>query len=534
MIKKLWILENNFSLFKAAFIIGFFSLITKLFAIYRLQVFGSTFGQDRLLDTYYSAFRIPDIITNLLVLTTLSIAFLPIFTDLSTKSEEQANELANTILNSAILSIGFLALVFLILSKPLTHYLVPGFSEEHFKATLNLTRLFLISPLIFAASTVFGGILNAKKQFLITSFAPILYTLGVISGAKLFYPRFGIVGLGYGVIAGAFAQMLIQFFVALRYGYSWNLKLNFRNESIRKFFSLYIPRILSLDLVQVTLLLGSIIGSTLVAGSITALNQAYDLQSTPLGIFAYAIALASFPVLSEYFALKNELLFLQTLQKTISQVLFFMLPISILTLLFRAHIVRLILGFGKFTWEDTIMTFTILGIFSFSLWSQSITILLSRAFFARQNTRIPVAINLLSLGLNLGLGVFLGRTYGVYGLTAAFVLASICNAVLLFTILRRILNRTVVQKEALHNFDRELASTIIKIMGASLIMGLVGYASLYFFEPLLNNRTVFGLFMQAGASGSLAVIAFLVSASYFELPQAKKILGKLTFKTLSL
>ncbi len=520
---KLTNLEKDFTLSKAAFIIAGFTLLTKFFAFYRLRVFGATFGQDKILDTYYSAFRIPDIITNLFVLSTLSIAFLPIFTEQLTKSKEKAFEMANTVLNASVLTIGFLCLVLLIFSEPLTKWLVPGFSPEYFTQTLNLSRLMLIPPVLFAISTVLGGTLNSQKQFFITSFAPILYTLGVISGAKFFYPSYGIIGLGYGVILGAVAQVTIQLITAIRFGFSFKPKINLKTEAIKKFFRLYLPRILAFDLIQVTLLLGTIIGSKLAEGSITALNQAYDLQSVPIGIFAYSIALASFPVFSELYALKKEKEFLEMLLKTIRQVLFFIIPLSILMLLFRAYGVRLVLGFGKFSWEDTITTFTILGVFSFSLWSQSLTTLLSRAFFARQNTRTPVFINILSIVLNICLTFWFTKMWGIYGLTSAFCIASTFNALLLFTILRRTSGRALASSNPslTTNFDKNLVSSLLKITCASLVMGVVGYACIYLIEPLVDTRTVLGILIQAGVSGSTAVGVYIVVGKLLKLQESE-------------
>lgn len=521
MFNKLKTLEDKFTVTKAAVIVGVFSLLAKFLAIYRERLFGETFGQDRILDTYFSAFRVPDFITNLLVLSTLSVAFLPVFAGLLTYDKKKAVKTANAVLNLASLGVGAVSLLLLVFSRQLTKILIPGFSQDYFEITLKLTRLFLLSPVIFAASTVFGGYLNANKKFLIASFAPLLYNLGIILGVIFLYPKFGIMGLGYGVIIGALAQLAVQISAAASGGFRWMPLLGLKDEATIKIAKLYLPRILAFDLSNVTLLLGSVLGSFLAEGSITALNQAYNLEAVPVGIFAYSLALAMFPPLSEYYALGDEKKFLQTLLKILRQLLFFMVPITVLMLLYRAYIVRLILGFGKFDWKDTVTTFTILGIFSLSLLTQSLTTVLSRAFFARQNTKIPVIVNIISIIFNLIFGAILGKTYGIYGLAAAFSISSVINACLLFIIMRRRLGRKNTSPVWLKNFDSELFSSLLKIVFSSLFMGITCYIFIYALEPFFNTKTAFGILAQSSASGALGVAVYLACGHALDLQESK-------------
>ncbi|MCL5666683.1 MAG: murein biosynthesis integral membrane protein MurJ [Patescibacteria group bacterium] len=506
-------LENNFSISSAAFIIGFFSLLTKFLALYREKLFASTFGQNRILDAYFSAFRIPDFITNLLILSTLSVAFLPVFTELLTKDKKKAEETANYTFNATMLAVAAICLALLIFSGYLTKKLVPGFDGQSFYNTLKLTRLFLLSPLLFTVSTLLGGILNAQKKFLVTSIAPALYNLGIIGGVIFLYPKFGIMGLGYGVILGAVAQVAIQWAAVFKYGFAWHWGINWANRHFKKIAALYIPRIFTFDLSLVTLMLGTILGSQMAAGSIAALNQAYNLEAVPIGIFAFSLALASFPVLSEYYATKNPQAFLKTLLATVQQILFFMVPISVLMLVMRAYIVRLILGYGNFTWQDTIRTFNVLGIFSFSLFSQSLTTFFSRAFYARQNTKTPVIINLAAIGLNIILTLVLSRRFGVEGITAAFTISSIFSALALFAAIRHVLAKEQYGElsghQATKNFDKALAWSTVKIVIASLAMGLASYGLIYLVEPLVNTRTVIGILVQSGMASLVGIGVYL-------------------------
>src|SRR5205814_10087208 len=136
-----------------------------------------------------------------------------------------------------------ICLVGFALSKPLTHWLVPGFSGENLEKTIKLTKLFLLSPMIFALSSVFTSILNAQKRFIIAGLAPVLYNLGIIFGAVVLYDHYGLMGLGWGVILGALMHMLIQLPSAIKNGFVWRPIIDAKTEGLLRMFKLYVPRI---------------------------------------------------------------------------------------------------------------------------------------------------------------------------------------------------------------------------------------------------------------------------------------------------
>ncbi|PIR96345.1 MAG: murein biosynthesis integral membrane protein MurJ [Candidatus Doudnabacteria bacterium CG10_big_fil_rev_8_21_14_0_10_42_18] len=529
VIQRLLKLENTFSLSKAAIIVGFFALLSRLVGLLRDRLFASAFGAGDTLDVYYAAFRVPDFVFNLLILGTLSVAFIPVFTELLYTDEQKAYKNANTILNFSFLVMGAVSLLLMFAAEPLTKLLVPGFEGEKFQHTVTLTRLFLLSPVIFTLSNVFTSILNAQKKFLIVGLAPILYNCGIIFGLLLLYPRFGLIGLGYGVIIGAILHLVVQIPEAAKNGYRWRPVIDLKDKSLRKIGKLFIPRIFGLDNSQISLIIGSIVGSILASGSIAVYNLANNLQTVPLGVFAISIAVASFPVMSEFYAKKDEPSFVKTLGTSIVKILFFMVPISILILIFRAYIVRLAFGAGNFGWQDTILTFNTLGIFSFSLFAQSLSPLLARAFYARHNTITPVTINLLVMAVNAGLAYYLGKTFGITGVAAAFSVASVLSAGLLFFILRVNLGKAFSDQKSAYliNFDNLISHSLLKIAASSIIMGSVGYGLLYGVEKFVNTHTGLGLLIQAGLAASIAVIVYLMAASYLKLSQADVILAKL-------
>ncbi|MCL5008831.1 MAG: murein biosynthesis integral membrane protein MurJ [Patescibacteria group bacterium] len=520
-------LETNFNSSKAALIVGFLTLASRLVGLLRDRLFASKFGAGDILDAYYAAFRIPDLIFNLLVLGTLSVAFIPVFTSLLIKDKQRAIKNANTVLNFSAGIMTLFCLLLLLLSKPLTHLLVPGFTGQKLQNTLLLTRIFLLSPIIFTISNVFSSVLNASKRFFIVGFAPVLYNLGIIFGLLVLYPKLGIMGLGLGVILGAVLHALCQIPEVLSLGFSWQPVLDIKDEAVRKIGRLFLPRIIGVDNSQVSLLIGSVVGSVLASGSIAVFTLANNLQAVPVGIFAISSAVAIFPVLSEEYARQEHEKFLNSLRETIVQISFYIIPISILLLLLRAHAVRLAFGAGKFNWDDTRATFQVLGIFSISLFTQALSPLFSRAFYARHNTKIPVVINLGAMALNAFLAYYLGLRMGISGVAWGFTLSSILNAIALFVVLHYSLSESVDNSHALRLFDQQLVDSLLKILAASLAMGLVTYAWLYALAPWLDTHTGLGLLVQSGVSAFFGLSTLFVCAYYVKLPQAVRLARKL-------
>ncbi len=525
MIQRLKTIEKHFSVPKAAAIVGFFTLLSRIVGLVRDRLFASSFGAGDTLDIYYAAFRIPDLVFNLLVLGTLSVAFIPIFTELLITDKEKAYKIANSILNFSFLLMSALCLILIFFAQPLTHLLVPGFEGQKFADTVILTRILLLSPIIFTVSSIFSSILNSQKKFIIANLAPVMYNLGIIFGLLVLYPKFGLYGLGWGVIIGAGLHLLVQIPEAVHYGYIWQSVMDLKDPAIKKVLGLFLPRVLGVDNSQVSLLIGSIVGSVLISGSIAVFNLANNLQAVPLGVFAISTAIAMFPLLSEFYAKKNEEDFAKSLSKAISQILFFMVPFTILLLLFRAHLVRLAFGAGKFNWDDTILTFNTLGMFSLSLFAQGLSPLLARAFYARQDTKTPVIIGVATMVINAVLAYFLGRRFGAAGMAGGFSIAAIFNAAVLYFILRFRISRQISQA-TLENFDDTIFISLTKVIIASLFMGLTGYAALYILAPLVDTHTTLGLLIQSSLAFILAGGIFYAVGSYLGLPQLKGLFAK--------
>lgn len=513
MIKKF--VKNKFlnerpieSIAAAALIISMAGIGSRLLGLLRDRILAGQFGAGDVLDAYYAAFRIPDLIYNLMIVGALSAAFIPVFTELiSKKREDEAWELSSGILSLQIIFAGIVCFILIIFSSQLMKFVTPGYSGEKMDMVVKMTKIMFLSPFFLGISGIIGGVLVSFKKFLIYSLAPIFYNIGIIIGAVFFVDFFGPIGLAWGVALGSFMHMIIQYPALKSSGFHFNFNAIYaiKNPEVKKVLKLMIPRTLTIAVSQINFTIITIFASTLTAGSLAVFNLANNIQSAPLGLFGVSFAIAIFPTLSAYAAKKQTQDFVDAFSKTLRQILFFVIPISIFIFVLRAQIVRVVLGSGKFNWDDTILTFQTLGLLIISLFAQSMLPLLTRTFYALQNTKIPLFIAIISEGINLVLAIMLMNNFGVFGLALAFSVSSIINMFLLAFFLRKYL----------HNIDgKNIINSFLKITLASFLGGIFAQTGKIIVGTQGEIDTFIAVFIQLFVASFLGISAFCV-ASYF-------------------
>lgn len=492
----------------AAFVIAAAGILSRLLGFLRDRLLAGEFGAGDTLDAYYAAFRIPDLLYNLLVMGALSAAFVPVFTGLlSCGRKDEARRLAAGTLRLVGVTVGVLSVVAAVFAPQAVSLMAPGFSGGKRELTVVLTRLMLLSPVLLGISAVFGGVLISLKRFVAYSLAPILYNLGIIAGIFLFVPEFGPVGLGLGVVLGALLHMMVQV-PALRGSGMFTVSSRgaFRADGpVRRVVALMIPRSLGMAANQAGLLLTTVFASSLASGSLAVFTLATNIQSIPIGLFAVSFSLAAFPVLSHSAIDRTNGDFFLTLSRTTRRILFFVVPTSMILIVFRAQVVRVILGSGRFDWEDTIATFSVLAWLSASLFAQALIPLFARAFYSLQDTKTPLFLALLAEVAHIALMPVLIPYFGVNALAIAFSVGSVINGLLLLFALRRRIDEWD---------DRRFFAENAKILLAALVAGLVAQISKSAFllspSPLdtfgeVLLQLVFGTAVGLGVFGTMSV-----------------------------
>mgnify|MGYP001564129244 CR=1 FL=1 len=512
--------KKSSGLARATIIIALFSLLAKLLGLLRNNIFTATFGAGDTLDVYFAAFRLPDFLYNLLILGTLSAALIPVFIEYLVKDEEEAWKIVNSVLNIIFLTIASCSAILAVFAPHLGAWIAPGFSAEKKAAMVELTRIMMLTPILFSLSSIFSSVLNSFKRFTLVAAVPLFYNLSVIFGVLVLYPIFGIKGLAYGVVLGAFLHMFLQIPSLVSVGYRWRPVVDVSSAGFRKIAKMFIPRIFSMDAGQIGLLIATVIGSSLASGSIAVYNLASDLQAIPLGIVAVSFAIAAFPYLSEAVAKKDNETYKEVFNGTLSQILFVIIPVSALMIVLRAQIVRLAYGRGElFDWQATIATLTVFGVFALSLFAQSLVPLLARAFYALHNTLIPVIAGLVSIAVNIIAAIFFigffPENLKVVGLATAFSVSAIVNFLILFVWLEFKFGNLV---------DRQLIFKLEKILIGTLLAGIACYAALFSTVRFVDNHTYLGLFTQTIVALAFGLAVYLAAGYALNLAEVRHLI----------
>ena len=509
----------------AALTVAFFGLISRAFGLWRDRLLAGRFGAGETLDIYYAAFKVPDLLYNIFIVGVISSVFLPIFYEYSTKDKNRAWQFSGNVLNVLLVALVLFSAV-LVLFAPLLIYIVaPGFDKSAHDLTVKISRILFLSPLLLGASAFVSALLQAFSRFLITSLAPVFYNLGIIFGILFLVPKFGILGLAYGVILGALLHLLIQLPSLYHIGFTPLKNINFKDAGLRKVFKLWLPRTIGLAALQINGIIVTSIASFLAAGSIAVFNFADNLRWVPIGIFGVAFSTAAFPAMSLAYARGQNDLFLKRFSLAVRQTLFIVIPLSLLFFVFRAHIVRIILGTGHFGWDATRLTAAVLGIFSFGIFASALLPIFTRVFFIFHNTKTPVFINVVSAAINIFLSFLfvsifikfpvLSRILAEFLKVGDMNEAAILGLPLAFTISSMISISWYwfVLKNHVGDFGiSEIKKSVVKITLASFFSIVSAYIGLYFFGNILNTHTFLGLFSQTFLSFALSGAVYLIAA----------------------
>lgn len=412
----------------------FFSYVTGLM---RDRLFAHTFGAGRELDLYNASFIIPDLLLNILVSSALSAAFIPVFTSLFANGDnDEANQLANTVLHSAVFVIliaGGLAAIFM---PALARFIAPGFSAAEREILVNLSRLMLISPLIMAISNTFGAMLISYKSFFYYGISPILYNFGIIAGVFLI-PKFSIYGLVIGTLIGATAHLLPRFWGIKRSPFRYEFETEIKDRNFSKVVKLMIPKMVGHPVEQFTFLAFTRVATLLAAGSVTAVSFARNFQSVPVSLFGIAFSVAIFPILSECAGKADCDKFLKNFWAAFRNILLFTVPSAIGLFLLSDLPIRIFLGGGRFSDENILRTASVLAVFALSIPTESLVHLLARSFYALKNTLIPVILSVVNFGISVSFAFLKVKTIGILAIPYGFFLGSLVEVILLSIILQR-------------------------------------------------------------------------------------------------
>lgn len=486
----------------AAVLMAGATIVSRLLGLIRDRLFAHTFGAGTVLDAYYASFKIPDLLFGLIIMGALSAGFIPVFTKYrNTHGLEKAWSIVHTMLGYAGVLLVIGGVLLFAFADPLISIVAPGFDTTTHILAVNFTRILFLSPILLGVSAVFGGVLQSMHQFFVFSIAPIFYNLGIILGIVVLYPLLGNEGITWGVVLGAFMHACIQFWAIVRLGFPMRISFALSPE-VKRIVYLMIPRTLGLAVNQISLIAMIAIASTLSAGSISAFQLAHNIAFVPIGVFAISYAVASFPKFCETADARRSKIFVQHFSSTVRQVLFLLIPSTVIFVILRAQIVRVLLGSGAFDWEDTVMTFDSLAMFAIGFIGLGLVHVLVRAFYAFEDTKTPVMIAIIVESVAVSVAFFSSKILGVQGIALAISLASLLQIASLAVLLQR----------KIHTLDgARITIAVFKMTLCALLMAIVMQYTKAPIAQLVDMTSGIGVFIQMSVVALLGGLVYVLA-----------------------
>ena len=462
-------------------------------------------GTGSLADAFFVAFRIPNTFRRLFSEGAFNAAFVPSYASELSQGKDRSNEFANNVFNLLILGLFFLVIVVEIFMPIFVFLIAPGFDGDNQKMELaiNLTRITFPFLFFISLASFFSAILNSHNRFAVASAAPIILNIMLIG--VLFYGKFLndqlVFYLSYAVtISGIIQLIFLYMFVKKFYLPKIVFKIKF-GEKEKKFFKKFLPSVFSSGVTQINILVGTIIAS-FQASAVSYLYYADRIYQINLAIAGIAIGTVILPQLSKYIQNDNKDKIVLIQNKALELSLFLSIPASAALLIASEQIVSALFGYGSFDESGVKNSAKALFYFSLGLPAFSLIKVFSTFFFARHNTKIPFYISLISVALNIIISIFYFKSIGFIIIPIATSISSWFNSIILFIFLK---------KENLFNFNLVFINRFIRIIVATIIMGL-------FFNYLINffgsNLTYEQNFKSAYLIGTvlLGLISYLLIA----------------------
>ncbi len=407
---------------QAAFLLMLASMLSYVAGLLRDRTLSHTFGATHLTDAFNASFIIPDFLFNMFIAGALSVAFIPVFTSYLKEDQRQAEDIANTIITFGTLILGAIGIIIFIVAP----YMIPAiFSstpvDEH-ELIITMTRILLLSPILFAISNALGSILITHKNFLAYALSGFLYNLGIIFGVIVLHKQLGIYSAAVGAIIGAFLHLAVRLLNILTVKYKFRPTLSLRHAGVKKIFKLMIPKTVGLLSWQAMIIVYTIVAYGLAEGSVAAYNYARNLQSFPVSLFGIAFATAIFPFLSDHAHNEATKKFSEDFQITLEKILFFAIPATVGMLLLSTEIIEIILKGGAFDEAAVALTASVLFFFILSIPVESLVHLFARGYYAHKNTITPMIFALAGYGSNIIFCITFAKVIGVIALPIAFLI----------------------------------------------------------------------------------------------------------------
>ncbi|MGE5541328.1 MAG: murein biosynthesis integral membrane protein MurJ [Bacillota bacterium] len=527
-------------LHQAAYLLAFLTLASQALALIRDRLFASHFGAGEILDLYYAAFKVPDVVFALVASLVSAYVLIPL---IAKADQEESKRLLSHAASFLVIAGGLICIVLAIFAPTFLFALFPTFRHSvHAGDFVLLARLLLVQPILLGLSGILTSVTQIHRRFALFALSPVLYNLGIIFGTVVLYPYVGLPGIGVGVLLGAFLHLAIHIPVVSQAGLLPRPTLP-SPSIIWSVMKSSVPRSLALGMSSVITLLLISLASRTSEGGVAVYTLAGNLEAVPLSLVGASYATAAFPVMAEHMGAKRVKEYTATLVAAARHIIFWSAVITVLAIVLRAYVVRIILGAGAFDWDDTRLTAAVLAILVVGLMAQGLILLAARAFYAAQKSWNPLLVQLADCGISVvsawGL-VRLAETYPMlrYFIESLFRVGDVPGTNILFIALGATLGQVIMGTVALATLRTvapgvagSLIRPALEAAGAAILGGAASYGVLSFMgtlAPLSRLPTVFLEGTVAGMVGLAVAAAVLAVLENQELKDLGDALTRLT------
>ncbi len=506
------------SVARAGLVVSGAFLVSRVLGYVRLLVIGSEFGASAQLDAFFAAFRIPDLIFQLVAAGALSSALIPVVSTLFAADEQaRAWRIVSTVINLMLAGLAVLSVGLYLLAPTVVPLITPGFDAAQLDETIELTRIMLISPIFLSMGAVATSVLNAGGRFAAAALAPIIYNIAIIGGAVILGPTLGVEGLAYGVVAGSLGHLLVQLRPLGRLGFRYTPRVDTADPQARQALLLMAPRAIGLGASQITFIVVTSLATQLGNGAVSDFNFSFALLQIPLGIIGVPLGIVLLPSLSRGAAVGQEVAFAGLLMRAMRLLVYVMVPIAVFAAVARDPIVGVLFGSGRISSTDLGLIALTLTAFLVGLTAHALIAVLARAFYARQDTVTPVAAAIGAVVINTTLAVILVEPFGLPGIALAIAAAAWIEAVVLLAILDRRIPHLQIAG---------LVRVGVESLGGAVVAGLGAFALLRLIGDALGidpgRLALLGELVLASAG--FALIYVLISRA-LRIPELPTIVG---------
>jgi putative peptidoglycan lipid II flippase len=522
MVRKVFALlgrEVN-GLHEAAYALAAFTFLSQLVALARDRMIAGIVGPSAILDTFYAAFRLPDLV---FVLTTSLVSSAVLMPQVVARLEDRAA--LKQFLNGAasffaLISVAIAGLAF-VFAPELAGWLAPGLAATGYADELVLyTRALLLSPLLLGFSQIWGSVAQAYQRVALYALSPVVYNLGFVLGVGLLFPVWGVRGIVVGVLVGAALHALVVLPAAMKAGGGYAPTRRIPWKEARSLIAESLPRSAALAMGQLATLVLVSVASRMAEGSISVYQLASNLQSVPLALIGTSYSMAAFPILAKLAADNDRAGFGRKLAEAARQIVFWSLPVVALFVVLRAQIVRVVLGAGSFGWDETRLVAAVLAALVLACVAQGLVLIFARASYAAGDTWRPFAANLTGALVTAGLGVALpsylaANPAALRELAAAFRLSGVEGAEVVALglastvgafVAAGILWALIARRYALRGAGLTRAS--VQGVLASLWGGLAAYIALGLSDRLFDDSFAVAVLAHGLFAGAFGILAW--------------------------